>query len=96
MKRAVAFFIAAIFVAAPLLPAPRVVCRMRMPAAKMRPCCAVTTVRAPIKAVRVRPDVAPPPAAPRVHVPERSATFVAHVTARAKFWQPLATIQLRI
>lgn len=94
VRRAVSLFVAAIFIAMPLLPVP-VVCHMRV-AAKMHPCCA-STAKAPVKAVTIRVDVAPAAAAPRIHVaaPASRALF-APAVQRATFWQPLATIQLRI
>jgi hypothetical protein len=94
VRRAVSLFIAAIFIAMPLLPVP-VVCHMRV-AAKMHPCCASTT-QAPVKAVTIRVDVAPAAAAPRIHVaPPLSRTLAVLAVPRTTFWQPLATIQLRI
>ncbi|HKS25148.1 MAG TPA: hypothetical protein VJZ76_20300 [Thermoanaerobaculia bacterium] len=94
MRRAVSLFVAAIFIAMPLLPVPQV-CYMRS-AAKMHPCCKSTT-QAPVKAVTIRVDVAPAAAAPRIHVAApASRTLFAQAVQRTSFWQPLATIQLRI
>lgn len=94
VRRAVSLFVAAIFIAMPCLPMPQV-CYMRV-AAKMHPCCA-STAKAPVKAVTIRVDAAPAAAAPRIHVaPPRPRALVVQAVQRTTFWQPLATIQLRI
>lgn len=96
MSRIAALFLIAIFTALPVLPMPGV-CHMRHHA-MMHPCCAATQTRAPIKAVRIRVQAAPPPAAPHVlRIDSPAETYaIADAAMRGGFWQPLATIQLRI
>jgi len=96
VNRAVSLSLVVVFLALPFLPMPQVCCIRA--AARMHPCCPATASRAPLKAVSVRIDATPPAAAPRVRADDRpAAAFAAVRTAiRGAFWQPLATIQLRI
>lgn len=95
MSRVVSLILAAIFIALPVMPMPQV-CHMRR--ATAHPCCAATTTRAPMKAATVRIDVAPAAPAPQVLRPEPPAEkrAAARAVKHGAFWQPLATIQLRI
>ena len=96
VNRAVSLSLVAVFLALPFLPMPHVCCIRA--AARMHPCCPATASRAPVKAVSVRIDATPPAAAPRVRADDRPAAMAAavHTAIRGAFWQPLATIQLRI
>jgi hypothetical protein len=96
VNRAVSLSLVAVFLALPFLPMPQVCCIRA--AARMYPCCPATASRAPVKVVSVRIDATPPAAAPRARIGGRpAAAFAAVRTAvHGAFWQPLATIQLRI
>src|SRR3954452_3652584 len=96
VSRVASLFLIAIVTALPVMPTPRV-CHMRR-AAAMHPCCAPSATPAPVKAVRIRVDVAPPPAIPRIAWadPLIEACAADPAVEHGAFWQPLATVQLRI
>ena len=96
VSRIASLFLIAIVTALPVMPTPRV-CHMRR-AAAMHPCCAPSATPAPVKAVTIRVDVAPPPAIPRIAWADPLTETCAADPAveRGAFWQPLATVQLRI
>lgn len=96
MKRVVPLILILIFAALPVMPRPQMCC-MRVPAA-MHPCCPATATRAPIKATVLRVDLAPPAAAPQAVRFAKAPTQLPFTPAvqRTTYWQPLATIQLRI
>ncbi|HEV2718673.1 MAG TPA: hypothetical protein VG323_01540 [Thermoanaerobaculia bacterium] len=97
MMRILPLLLAAILAAFPMMPSPQV-CGMRMSGMPMHhPCCAATTSRAPVKRAVIRIHAAPVAAQRVVRVePRAEALIAARIVDGSSYWQPLATIQLRI